>query len=301
MSFSAEIVQGPAPGAGFAPDRTVPLKQTKPEPSVMKDDDRPPVVQNSQLTDEETAAAKSELLAKSHLKFLHRLTSKADPSLNLQRYCLHSFTAAPGATPDKDGVFGVMRFRGAFPTEAEADERAEYLIRNVDSVNGIYVGYVGRDFPLTAERLDFVAEMKEHDLKQKIDTLARDKARQAKDDEVKARQEIEQRAAELAAPPDPNYERTLRHYTTLQTKIATIKYNLGEIEKKRVELTAAQAKNEEFLLQLNQELPDFNEQFVGAYKAEMESIGLKDSPLLPFLIDQCDAETRRRADTLVTV
>ena len=57
----------------------------------------------------------------------------ADPAIPLQVYSLVSFVPSKGATPDKDGVFGFAKCRGNYASQPEANERAEYIIRNVDS------------------------------------------------------------------------------------------------------------------------------------------------------------------------
>ena len=71
-----------------------------------------------------------------------------DPTYQNQFYCLHSFIPSSGATPDKDGFYGMFKFRGAFQTIEEADARAEWLIKHHDSMHTIYTGRIG--FPLPA-------------------------------------------------------------------------------------------------------------------------------------------------------
>jgi len=276
---TAEICSGPAPPPGlegmagvpgFPPERAVALPLNKDEPACMRAE----------------AAPEPPSVQKAGMGVQRRLRAQAEPVPAQQKYCLHSFIPSPGAQPDADGVFGVVKFRGAFMTESEADDWATDLIRTHGCASGIYVGYVGRDFPLTASKLDFVPEVREHDLKQKVDRLVRDHAKGAREEEAKARREIEERQAALVAPPDPDYEKTLHHYTTVQTKIATLKYNLAEIEKKRVELTAVQTQNERVVDLLDAEFPAFRTQFVGEYLQEMDKVGLRDSPLLVYLREQ---------------
>jgi len=275
---TAEICSGSAPPPGlegmggvpgFPPERSVALNLDKEEPACMKAQESAP----------------AEVL-RAGMGVQRRIAGRAEPVPAQQKFCLHSFIPSPGAQPDADGVFGVVKFRGAFMTESEADEWATDLIRVHGCTSGIYVGYVGREFPLTAAKLDFVPEVREHDLKQKIDRMVKEHARSTREEEAKARREIEERQAALVAPPDPDYEKSLHHYTTVQTKIATLKYNLAEIEKKRVELTAVQTMNEDIVRRLDAEFPAFKTQFVGEYIQEMEKVGLKESPLLVYLRDQ---------------
>jgi len=73
----------------------------------------------------------------------------ADPILPMQYIGLISFTPAKGATPNENGVYGFAKLRGNFSSEIEANERAEFIIRNIDSHHQIYHTYVGRPFPIT--------------------------------------------------------------------------------------------------------------------------------------------------------
>ena len=99
-----------------------------------KADTRAPV-----LTDPELDAA---LLTQNNTSFVDKFPRVerqfADPPIPLQMFSLVSFVPARGATPDKDGVFGFMKARGNYATTQEANERAEYLLRNVDSYHQIF-------------------------------------------------------------------------------------------------------------------------------------------------------------------
>lgn len=266
-NITAEIVTGPAPPSGgltiFPPERTSALPLTKDAPACLR----------------------AGLQVQAAVR-----PSRIDPPIpgGQQKFCLHSFTPAPGATPDPDGVFGIVRFRGSFMTEHEADEWAGKLLRDVDSNTGVgvYVGYVGRDFPLTAQSLDFVPEVREHDLRQKMDAVARERARQAQDEEAKTRRDIEERQAALCAPPDPHYETSLRYYTTLQVKVATLRYHCDEMERKRAEFEKLREQTVAVIAQLGAGHPDYRREFVDAYTKEIESVGLQNSPLLPYLLEQ---------------
>ena len=66
----------------------------------------------------------------------------ADPILPMQIYGLISFTPAKGATPNDNGVYGFAKLRGNFASEIESTQRAEYLIKNIDSYHQIYHTYV---------------------------------------------------------------------------------------------------------------------------------------------------------------
>ena len=88
----------------------------------------------------------------------------ADPTLPMQIVGLISFTPAKGATPNENGVFGFAKLRGNFASEIEATQRAEFLIRNVDSYHQVYHTYVGRPFPITTSS-KYSAETDEIDIR----------------------------------------------------------------------------------------------------------------------------------------
>lgn len=103
------------------------------------------------LNEEEIEVAMTEL---NNTDFVNKFPkvdrTYADPVVNLQKYGLLSFVPAKGAKPNDNGVFGFAKLRGNFDSEMECNQRAEYLIRNVDSYHQIYHVYVGRPFPITS-------------------------------------------------------------------------------------------------------------------------------------------------------
>ena len=90
----------------------------------------------------------------------------ADPKIYGQNICLVSFIPSSGASPDKDGIYGMMKVRGVYATDEEANERAEFIIRNIDSYHEIFHANVGRPFPVT-ERNDFANTVKSIDIRKK--------------------------------------------------------------------------------------------------------------------------------------
>lgn len=121
------------------------------------------------LTDKEADNAMEELNITSYigLDFPRRDKSFVDPSIVNQVYSLFSFVPSKEAKPDKNGVYGYGKIRGCFATDIEANQRAEYIIRNVDSYHPIYHGFVGRPFPVTASS-EYSAEVNEIDIKKQM-------------------------------------------------------------------------------------------------------------------------------------
>ena len=102
------------------------------------------------LTDTQVESACQDLIDKAHLQlYPAQERAFADPHLDDQDYCLVSFVPSVQATPDNDGVYGMVKIRGTFNSLDRCDKRAEYLIRNVDSLHKIYIAGVGKPFPIT--------------------------------------------------------------------------------------------------------------------------------------------------------
>lgn len=100
------------------------------------------------------------------ITFLQEDRYYADPNQMNQLLSLVSFVPSKGAKPDEDGIYGMMKVRGVYATEEEANERAEFLIRNVDSYHEIYHAYVGRPFPITTSD-KYAADIKKIDIRKK--------------------------------------------------------------------------------------------------------------------------------------
>lgn len=182
------------------------------------------------LTEDEVAHALDALVVSDFVDKFPRVDKfYADPQIPSQVYALHSFVPTKGATPDEKGVYGFVKFRGAFATQQEADERAEFLIRNVDSFHQIYTSYCGRPFPLSHSDC-FVKETAKIDVENEIvKAYSEDvKAKVVKD--KKGRDEIMEREQKLIEDCATG-ESPLDRYTTLQAKRAALIASLVEAHK----------------------------------------------------------------------
>lgn len=190
------------------------------------------------LTAEQTAAAVSELVDSTFLeKYPRTERAYADPVYNNQVYSLHSFVPSKGATPDEHGVFGFIKFRGAFQTVDEANDRAEHLIRYVDSYHSIQTGYIGKPFPVCVDTRKYVKEVNEVDLSKKTSDTISDDVKRKRLEEKKQIQEIKEREEQLLKTTGEDYEpEPLEKYTTLQVKKANLVYTYLKTQEKIKEL-----------------------------------------------------------------
>ena len=154
-------------------------------------------MKDPELTEEETQEAVKDLVDDIIVK-KYRTSDRlyADPSIQGQDMCLVSFIPSQDAKPDKHGIFGMMKVRGAYPNQQQAQERCEYLIKKVDSRHKIFMTYTGRPFPVTENRF-FAQEREQIDINNEVEKIAAwDTQKMANKEEEELRQ-IEERRKQV--------------------------------------------------------------------------------------------------------
>lgn len=199
----------------------------------------------------------------------------ADPIYNNQQYCIHSFVPAKGATPDDHGVFGFMKCRGSFHSIEEANERAEFLIRNVDSYHPIQTGYSGRPFPVCVDTKKFVQETHEVDIRKKaVDTISED-IKQKRIQEKKEMEEIKEREKKLLETTGDDYEpEPMEKYTTLHVKKANLVYTYIKTKEKLEEMKSHIQKAYKEIREMDEESSEYKKQYYDKYKSARKQAGL---------------------------
>lgn len=259
----------------------------KSEPDCMKNR---PVLETSAsvLQGDELKEAKQELVQKAFVqyKFPKVQRFRVDPPINQQNYySLHSFTPAPGATPDSDGCFGVVKFRGAFGNLEEADAWAEHLIRNVDSLHEIHIGYVGKEFPLTLDPLYF-NETHEVNMKKKMDTVSKSHIQASKEKEAQDIECLKKRERELLESSKQSADEikvSLDHYIALKVKCANILLVRDETLKKLETYDKTRKETEDELSELDKQFPEYAAQVLPTFLKSLSDVGIKDTPLLKYM------------------
>lgn len=102
------------------------------------------------LTNEQLDAAKEQLV----VKFPRVERLPVDPPIAGQNVGAFSFKLLPKPV---NGVYGFLKFRGAFSSMPEFEAHAQNIIRNVDSKHTIWPYSQGRWMPITTNE-DFVQE-----------------------------------------------------------------------------------------------------------------------------------------------
>lgn len=228
------------------------------------------------LTTEETRAAVRDLNNTAFIKNYPRSDrTYADPALPMQSIGLISFVPAKGATPNDNGVFGFAKLRGNFATDVEADQRAEFLIRNADSYHQIYHAWVGRPFPIT-DSSRYSAETREIDIRKEAAESISDSIRRKKKQDKREIQEIKDREKALkedvSKDEDP-YDR----YITLNVKKAQLSWTYLEHQRKMQEIKELVIKARADIKELDDEHPDFSKNYYQKYLDARAEAGIKES------------------------
>ena len=244
-----------------------------------------------QLTNEEVNSALKELNNNSFTaKFPRVDRTYADPPPPLQSIGLLSFVPAKGAKPNKSGVYGFAKLRGNYATEQETDQRAEFLIRNVDSYHQIYHTYVGRPFPMTASS-NYSADTNEIDIRKEMTESISNDVKQKKQDELKTVQEIKKREEELLADTKKEEVDPYDEYITLRVKKAQLSWTYLEHVNKIKEIKDIIMRTRKEIEKLEEDNSDYKEKYYDKYMTARKESGFKDTPeemeanFLKFLVE----------------
>lgn len=201
----------------------------------------------------------------------------ADPGQFGQKITLVSFIPSKGAKPDKDNIYGMMKVRGVYATEDEANERAEFLIRNVDSYHEIFHAYVGRPFPVTTSEA-FSDEIKQIDIRKKttdiisedILTQKRNEKQQINEIKAKEKQMLEEsKKAEKNEPLDD-----FEQYITEQVKRAQLIWTYVETTKKVGQMKDSISNATNTIQEYDQTHPDYFSKYKERYYEARKEAGL---------------------------
>lgn len=195
-----------------------------------------------------------------------------DPTIVGQTYSLFSFIPSSGATPDKDGIYGMIKSRGNYSTTAECNARARFLIENVDSYHKIYHCYTGRPFPAT-DTSKFSAETDEVELKKKTTKIISEDIKNQKMKEKREIEEIKERQEALMRDAEEEEDPSER-YTVLRVKKAqliwTYKKTIAKLDDMKKIILKTHAEIEE----MDASNPDFMKTYMDKYMSARKKAGL---------------------------
>ena len=200
----------------------------------------------------------------------------ADPIIDLQKFGLFSFIPAKGATPNEKGLFGFAKMRGNFASEQEAEQKAEQIIRDVDSVNTIYHVYIGRPFPITVSE-EYSKNTTNVDIRRDAVEAVSNNIKNKKDEDRKRGEEMKKREEELIS--DVSLEKNISlieedEYVTLKVKKAQLSWTYLEHINKIVEIKQIIEKTRHELDRADLNRPDLKDSFFEKYKNARIKAGL---------------------------
>lgn len=235
------------------------------------------------LNDEQAKNAFNELNNTAFVAKFPRIDrTYADPPPPLQRYGLISFIPAKGATPNQNGVYGYAKLRGNYETEIEANNRSEFLIRNVDSYHQIFHTYVGRPFPLTLSS-KYSADVSEIDIRkdmaESISTQIKNKKQEEQNvmREIKEREEALLKESQEAQKGKSAYEDPYETYITMRVKKAQLLWTYLEHKKKMAEVLDVLVETVHRIEELDKVDETFKDKYLDKYKKAREAAGIKET------------------------
>jgi len=203
----------------------------------------------------------------------------ADPNQFGQNIALVSFIPSSGSKPDKDNIYGMMKVRGIYGTEEEANERAEFLIRNVDSYHEIFHCKVGRPFPITDSN-EFANTVKSIDIRKKTTELISEdilnKKRQEKE-EMMGIEEREKNLLEESKKAQAGEKIDIfDEYITMNIKRAQLLWTYKETNDKLKQMKESYLSSIERIKEIDIEHPEYKEQYKEKYMEARRQAGIPD-------------------------
>lgn len=247
------------------------------------------------LSEKEVEHAMEELDNNKYVKKFLRVERRyADPVEPMQRIGLISFVPAKGATPNSKGIYGFAKLRGNYPTDQEASERAEFLIRNVDSYHQIYHAYVGRPFPMTTKS-DYSGETSEINIRKSMTESVSASVKQKKKTERQQIREIEEREKQLLEESKREEEDDpMDHYITLRVKKAQLTWSYVETKKKMEEMKEIISKTRTELEKMDKEDETYSQRYFKKYCDARSASGLDNAKtqdnFMKFLVEDVELD-----------
>jgi len=229
------------------------------------------------LTNNEAVHAIAELNDSTFTEKFPRIDrTYADDPIPMQNFALFSFMPAKGAKPNDNGIFGFAKIRGSYSSQMEANQRAEYIIRKLDSYNKIFHTYVGRPFPITIDS-KYSAETSEIDIRKQMTETVSQNIKNNKDEDYKTMQEMKQKEEELLKDVKSEEVDPYENYITQRVKLAQLSFTYLEHQKKMKEIKDIIIKTREKVSDDDEKYPEFKNSYYKKYMDARNTAGIKES------------------------
>lgn len=227
-----------------------------------------------QLTDEQAEQAFKELV----VKFPRIERMPVDPPLAGQNFGLFSFKFLPKPV---NGVYGFLKFRGAFASQGEWEAHAKNIIRTVDSKHHIWPYQQGRWMPITTNE-EFAQETLEVSQQEEIVNIYNQRETEDQKREAQRVREVKSRERQLMqeARKKELDKTTLDYYAQQVMKVQQLESWLEQMRKRKRDMLKALQAGREEMLRVEETHPEYREQVDDKIIEIKEGIGLDaDAPI----------------------
>ena len=228
----------------------------------------------SNLSDDQLNAAFKELIVK--FPKLERLP--VDPPVAGQNYGLFSFKLLPKPV---NGVYGFLKFRGAFATEKEWESHAKNLIRTVDSKHHIWPYQLGRWMPITVNE-EFAQETLEVGQQDELNNVFNHQDTDDRKREAASVREVKSREQKLIEESrrKTTDNSSLEYFAQQVMKQQQLVQWLTQMRSRKHDLLKALQSSKEEIARLSVEHPEYVTEVDGKINAIKAEIGLPpDAPI----------------------
>lgn len=176
----------------------------------------------------------------------------------------------------KQPIKGVAKIRGSYLTQFEAEQRAEELIKDVDSTNSIFTCLIGTPFPLVTQ--GFADELSEVDLQNQTEHTISQNVREMRRKDQKEMNELKQQEEELmqGINADPG-EKEEENYITNRVKLAALRNEIHALKKKIEECISLQNNCINWLFEAKTRHPEYEENYMEKYMQARKHANIPDS------------------------
>nr|QBK87212.1 MAG: uncharacterized protein LCMAC201_01140 [Marseillevirus LCMAC201] len=229
---------------------------------------------DNQLTDLQTQAAAKELIVR--FPKVERLP--VDPPIAGQNIGLFSFRFLPKPV---NGIYGFLKFRGAFSNEPEWVAHAKNIIRTIDSKHLLWPYQQGRWMPITTNE-DFAQETLEVAQQEEIANIYNQKETDEQRKQAQSVREVKARERKLMdeslrTEPDNS---SLDYYAQQVMKVQQLESWLEEMRKRKRDMLKALNAGRDEIKRVDQSNPEYVDQVDERIRSIKEGIGLDaDTPI----------------------
>jgi len=198
-----------------------------------------------------------------------------DPPIAGQKFGLFSFKLLPSPV---NGVYGFLKFRGAFNTEQEWISHSKNIIRTVDSKHKIWPFEQGRWMPIT-NNSSFASDVVDVQQQDEMKQIFNKNETEEQKNEIRKTKEVKDRVSKLLEEsklPEADTD-SLEYYAQQYMKLQQTETWLEIVRKRKREFVASLTSTSNELKRLDQLHPNYINEVDEKIKAIKAEVGLDTS------------------------